>query len=460
MTDQAAAASAVPTGRLLVRAVLRTDVGLVRSENQDFGTLTTSAEERRSPLGGRLLIVADGMGGHRGGATASRLAGETVKTQFLQTATNDIPVALRDSLSRANARIFAEAQTNPELRGMGTTTSALAIQGNQGWFAHVGDSRIYMVRAGEIKQLTDDHSLVATMVREGLLTSKEAETHPRRNVLQRSMGVAEEVEIDVRGPIELKEGDTFILCSDGLHGLVKEEELKEVAALPLAEAADQFVKLALERGAPDNVTVIVARVEKPGEGAEEMVFEESEIGMFDETIRDPGRVAGTEESPFDTKATTLPQTTAVPATDVFPPPDASAAPVSAGGATQAKAGAPLAGPDAPAKAAAPFKEALDATIKIKPTPTPTWPGNSDDATLRTIPPAATSTTSAQEKDDDTLKVKKRGVAAGAAAPQRGSSILKWMLIAVVVLGAAGAWFFLNRSQEKNAAPPPRTAPSK
>jgi protein phosphatase len=262
MTDQAAATSAVSTGRLFVRAVLRTDVGLVRSENQDFGTLTTAAEERRSAMDGRLLIVADGMGGHRGGATASRLAGETVKANYLQSQSKDHPTALRESLSRANARIFAEAQTNPDLRGMGTTTSALAIHGNQGWFAHVGDSRIYMVRNGEIKQLTDDHSLVATMVREGLLTSKEAETHPRRNVLQRSMGVAEDVEIDVRGPIEVKEGDTFILCSDGLHGLVKEDELKEVAARPLNEAAELFVKLALERGAPDNVTVIVADVEE------------------------------------------------------------------------------------------------------------------------------------------------------------------------------------------------------
>src|SRR4051812_6989028 len=167
MTEQLAD-SAITAGGLVVRAVLRTDVGLVRSENQDFGAYTTPAEEQQSHPGGRLLIVADGMGGHRGGATASRLAAETVKAQFLGSETTDIPTALRESLTRANARIFSEAQLNPELRGMGTTTSVLAVRDGQGWLAHVGDSRIYLVRKDEIKQLTQDHSLVATMVREGL----------------------------------------------------------------------------------------------------------------------------------------------------------------------------------------------------------------------------------------------------------------------------------------------------
>ena len=264
MSEQASS-EGVPQRYLVVRAVLRTDVGLVRSENQDFGTYTTASEESVSHPGGRLLIVADGMGGHRGGATASRLAGETVKMQYLDSETSDIPTALRQSLSRANARIFSEAQSNPELRGMGTTTSVLAVRDHHGWLAHVGDSRIYLVRNGTIQQLTDDHSLVATMVREGLLTSQEAETHPRRNVLQRSMGVAEDVEIDVRGPFELREGDTFILCSDGLHGVVKEQELQEIAAGTIEEAADEFLRRALERGAPDNVTVIVARVEMTDE---------------------------------------------------------------------------------------------------------------------------------------------------------------------------------------------------
>jgi len=304
MSEQASS-EVVPQRRLIVRAVLRTDVGLVRSENQDFGTYTTPSEERESHPGGRLLIVADGMGGHRGGATASRLAAETVKAQYLGSETTDIPTALRESLVRANARIFFEAQSNPELRGMGTTTSALAVRNGKGWIAHVGDSRIYMVRDDNIEQLTDDHSLVATMVREGLLTSQEAETHPRRNVLQRSMGVTEDVEVDIRGPLDLKEGDTFILCSDGLHGVVKEPELKELAKLPLEEAADTALKRALDRGAPDNVTVIVARVEVTDEPPEPPIvpekFEDTlqlepiEPSQFDETVKETQKLPVPEE---------------------------------------------------------------------------------------------------------------------------------------------------------------------
>jgi PPM family protein phosphatase len=275
------AGPAVPESHLTVRAVLRTDVGKVRSENQDFGTLTTEGEARD----GQLMLVADGMGGHRGGATASRLAGETVKQRFLSSQSTDLATELREALRSANAKIFAEAQANPELRGMGTTTSVLVIRKSKGWFAHVGDSRIYLVRNGEMSQLTEDHSLVASMVREGLLTSQEAENHPRRNVLQRSMGVSEEVEIDVRGPIDLQEGDTFIICSDGLHGVVREEELKQVASLPVDDAADEFVQRALAKGAPDNVTVIVARVEKEGSfDPESTVIERQDQALLDDTV--------------------------------------------------------------------------------------------------------------------------------------------------------------------------------
>jgi len=304
MSEQVSSES-IPRRPLVIRAALRTDVGLVRSENQDFGTYTTPEEEKESHPGGRLLLVADGMGGHRGGATASRLAAETVKAQYLGSETTDIPAALRESLLRANARIFAEAQTNPELRGMGTTTSVLAVRGGQGWLAHVGDSRIYLVRDDEIRQLTEDHSLVATMVREGLLTSAEAENHPRRNVLQRSMGVAEDVEVDVRGPIDLKAGDTFILCSDGLHGLVKEHELKEIAKKPIEAAADEYLRKALERGAPDNVTVIVARVEDAESGEETLVEKLDEtqpLEPIDETIRITQPLPALDDRPKDAPA--------------------------------------------------------------------------------------------------------------------------------------------------------------
>jgi protein phosphatase len=287
---------------LRVDAVLRTDVGRVRSENQDFGAISTSEEERRDGHpGGRLLLVADGMGGHRGGATASRVAAETIKAQYLGSETSDVAMALGEAVMRANARVFSEAAANPDLRGMGTTTSALVVRRDQAWIAHVGDSRIYLVRGDAIEQLTDDHSLVASMVREGLLTAKEAETHPRRNVLQRSVGVSEEVEIDVRGPLSIIEGDTFILCSDGLHGLVKEDELRQVAARPIGEAADEFIRLSLERGAPDNVTVIVARVEldrsEAADSGPKTSVQSHDAELFDETVRDAPKVVATREVP-------------------------------------------------------------------------------------------------------------------------------------------------------------------
>ena len=283
MSESPAAKSDVSSDRLTVRAVLRTDVGKVRSENQDFGAVSIADSRAHSGL----MIVADGMGGHRGGATASRLAAETVTDQILSADSSDVANDLRHALTCANARIWSEAQANPDLRGMGTTTSALVIRDGKGWFAHVGDSRIYLVRRDEIRQLTDDHSLVASMVREGLISAQEAENHPRRNVLQRSMGVGEEVDIDVRGPIDLEERDTFIICSDGLHGVVREEEMKQIARLPVDDAADEFVRRALERGAPDNVTVIVARVVREDEfDPEGTVVDKVDRALFEETIRE------------------------------------------------------------------------------------------------------------------------------------------------------------------------------
>lgn len=398
MTEPATAETAVSMPRLGVQAVLRTDVGLVRSENQDFGTYTTAREESQSHPGGRLLIVADGMGGHRGGATASRLAGETVKAQYLGSETVDIAEALRDSLRRANARIFSEAQANPDLRGMGTTTSALVVKNNQAWFGHVGDSRIYLIRGGEIKQLTEDHSLVASMVREGLLTPVEAENHPRRNVLQRSMGVGEDVEIDVRGPFDVQQDDVFILCSDGLHGLVKPPEMLEIAAMPVDAAANEYVKRALDRGAPDNVTVIVAKIVPAPET-------EEEIG--DETVADETLALALDETQRDTAP--------IPAVIEEPPAAAATAPEAA--EPPQDAGEPLVNDDT-----------ADQTMPIAIPDLPAGPVAAEPA------PAASP----------------------AATPEPRGGVAKWLLLAVLVLGAAGAWFYWNHQQGVAATSAPAT----
>lgn len=239
-----------------LQVALRSDVGKVRTENQDFGLVVPSPE--CGTPGGVLLIVADGMGGHRGGARASHLAAETVRDRFLEAKGGEIADALVSAIRTANGAVFSESAANADLRGMGTTVSAMVICGSQSWIAHVGDSRIYRLRGDEIEQLTQDHSLVATMMREGLLTAEEAAVHPRRNVLQRSVGVAEDIEID-RIDVAVEPGDTFLLCSDGLHGFVALDDIRQTMMLPVERAAERCIELAHAAGAPDNVTVVVCR---------------------------------------------------------------------------------------------------------------------------------------------------------------------------------------------------------
>jgi serine/threonine protein phosphatase PrpC len=442
---------------LAIRAVLRTDVGLVRSENQDFGACTTPLEERRSRPGGRLLIVADGMGGHRGGATASRLAAETVKSQFLGSDAPDIGSALRESLLRANSRIFSEAQSNPDLRGMGTTTSVLVVHEGKGWIGHVGDSRIYLIRAGAIRQLTDDHSLVATMMREGLLTPEEAESHPRRNVLQRSMGVAQEVEIDVLGPIDLQVGDMFILCSDGLHGLVKEKELNELSDGDLDAVADELLQRALSRGAPDNVTLIVARVERRDPASEEPISEtldethpvsHAEVSQFDDTVREPKDdhpsasappLRGSPRPSLDPDATkparpASEQTSASAAADADTAPMAAVPDAAAQDTATAEPAPATAVPAPEAPPAAVTADPLERTATSDGPPSPPaaslatkTAGDSDPA----APAPAPRTSPSSAPADDGPKQEAKG----------SGSLVRWMVVLVLALGAAGAWFY-------------------
>ncbi len=269
-----------------LQVALRTDVGKVRTENQDFGLVVPSPE--CGPPGGILMIVADGMGGHRGGARASRLAAETVRDRFLEAKAGELPDALVSAIRTANAAVFAESTSKADLRGMGTTVSAMVVCGSRAWVAHVGDSRIYRLRKGEIEQLTQDHSLVATMMREGLLTAEEAAVHPRRNVLQRSVGVAEEIEID-RYDVPVDPGDTFLLCSDGLHGFVALDEIRQAMMLPVERAAERCIELAHAAGAPDNVTVVVCRAgTAPADRSEKTV----EVPLTSEPAGGTPRAAG------------------------------------------------------------------------------------------------------------------------------------------------------------------------
>lgn len=246
-----------PQRALQTRVALRSHVGRVRQENQDSGLVSEPGDWPD----GRLVIVADGMGGHKGGATASRLAVTTIRSEFLAAKAADIPAALERAVRTANEVIHTESKRNPDLRNMGTTATVLALQGDSAWWAHVGDSRLYLLRDGRLQQITEDHSLVATMVREGLISADEAAVHPRRNVLNRSLGVAGEVEVDLgRQPMALREGDVFLLCSDGLHGFVPEDAIRDALLLGADDAAERCIELALAAGAPDNVTAAVCRI--------------------------------------------------------------------------------------------------------------------------------------------------------------------------------------------------------
>ena len=247
-------------GSLIVAAA--TDVGLRRSGNEDNFVLWVGDRGRERDSLGALLVVADGMGGANAGEVASQLAAATVLGTYRELGAADPVAALEQAITRANAVVYEQARQNPEQRGMGTTCTAVAIRGARLWLAHVGDSRAYLVRGETFRRLTHDHSLVAELVERGHLTPAEALSDPRRNQLTRCVGAMPEVAADVSQFEEtLVPGDTVLLCSDGLHGLVSEGEIAMIAGdRGPAETCDELIAMAKDRGGPDNITVLVARV--------------------------------------------------------------------------------------------------------------------------------------------------------------------------------------------------------
>lgn len=236
-----------------VLSVASSHIGRVRSSNQDSGYAGT-----------HLFLVADGMGGHAGGDVASSLATQTI-TALADERFESIEVAqerLLSGVTNSAAELVEAVREHPDLGGMGTTVSALLRHNNQVVIAHIGDSRIYRFRKGILKQITTDHTFVQKLVETGRITAEEAMVHPRRNVLMRVLGdVAGSVEIDT-AILDTEPGDRWLLCSDGLCGFVPEHLIAEVMAdIPdAAKAAKKLINLALERGAPDNVTVVIAGV--------------------------------------------------------------------------------------------------------------------------------------------------------------------------------------------------------
>jgi len=234
-----------------LRNAVRTDVGLRRRANEDRYAVADH-------LG--FYLVADGMGGHTAGQVASDLAAQSAVAalETLEGAGASLTEKLRYAVAAANREIFDTAQEKPHLSGMGTTLVALLAGGDRIALAHVGDSRAYLVRAGKIRQLTDDHSLVAELVRRREITAVAARDHPHRHVLTRALGVRRTVEPDL-AELTPNTNDTFVLCSDGLTGHVSDDEIAaEVNGVSDLEAAcERLVELANSRGGEDNTTVML-----------------------------------------------------------------------------------------------------------------------------------------------------------------------------------------------------------
>jgi protein phosphatase len=235
-------------------------VGRVRTNNQDSGY-----------AGSQLFVVADGMGGHAGGDVASAIAVNRIaQTDRLDFANpQEAEFALQASLVAANQLISEAVYEHPELTGMGTTVSAMVRVGDAVATAHIGDSRIYLLRDGELSQITNDHTFVQRLVETGRITPEEAAVHPRRSVLMRVLGdidQAPEIDTGILGTVP---GDRWLLCSDGLSSYVSEERIRTLLAdaATSREACDALVEEALDRGAPDNVTAIVVDIDHRGEDA-------------------------------------------------------------------------------------------------------------------------------------------------------------------------------------------------
>ena len=233
------------------------DIGCQRENNEDCFAYWEPDTDEQFERKGRLAIIADGMGGYEGGQEASRLAVETVRDVYSRAPNGDPQAALVRALQSAHECIRNYANGHPGHYGMGTTCTALVLKGDSLHFAHVGDSRLYLARGAEISQLTRDHSYVSRLVQSGLISLKEAENHPQRHILTAALGNANELVPHIpEHPVPLETGDILILCTDGLWGQVSPGELRDVVCTkPPAEACRELVKLARERGGPDNITL-------------------------------------------------------------------------------------------------------------------------------------------------------------------------------------------------------------
>ncbi len=252
------------TAPLRLQVAQHTDVGCKRMVNEDNLITVLPEDPQILRNKGALFVVADGMGGHTHGERASELAVTTVREAYYQSASVDNAASLAQAIRQANTRIYAENMLRPDVidtqTSMGTTCIAAVLQEKTLFVANVGDSRVYVIHEGQIRQVSQDHSLVARLVLEGIITAEQANSHAQRNVIYRSLGTEAEVEVDLFEE-HVEDGDALILCTDGLCGLVEDAEmLRIVETYEPEECVKQLIAHANAAGGPDNITAVVVRV--------------------------------------------------------------------------------------------------------------------------------------------------------------------------------------------------------
>jgi len=287
---------------LALRYAARSDRGLVRANNEDSVY-----------AGARLLALADGMGGHAAGEVASQLVIAALAHLDDDEPGGDLLSALNSAVHEGNAAIAAHVEVDPELEGMGTTLTAILFAGSRLGLVHIGDSRGYLLRDGELNQITKDDTFVQTLVDEGRITAEEAHSHPQRSLIMRALtGHEVEPTLIMR---EARVGDRYLLCSDGLSDPVSHETIQDALQLPdVAESADRLIELALRGGGPDNVTVVVADVVDFGIGQTQPIIAGAVSGNDDQSA--PPNTAAGRASAFNPRRA---EPTKRPATEPGPP---------------------------------------------------------------------------------------------------------------------------------------------
>lgn len=255
-----------------IRAIVVTDLGNVRTNNEDMGYFVRPNDLNVRKERGFLGIVADGMGGHAAGEVASKMAVEIIRNTYYATS-DQITKSLKHAFLQANQKINAEAKQNTQRKGMGTTATAVVIRGDELFFAHIGDSRLYLLKDNGIKQLSSDHTYIQELLRKGEISAEAAAVHPDRNVLIRAMGTHESVEVEA---VSVKDkftlGNRLVLCSDGLYDYISDEEILQLASQgELKKCAYDLVNTAKARGGHDNITVLII------ESKSEATIEDSKV---------------------------------------------------------------------------------------------------------------------------------------------------------------------------------------